>query len=364
MLTAGRSRAARFFRIFFPLRLACRLVYARSGMLYVLYGRDDFSRREELGRIKASLDSDGMLSSNTDVLDGRDVSLEQLTAICDTIPFLSSHRLVMVEGLLKRFEMPDRPRRGGRAPRGPGPEAEHWLGLADYAQRLPASTTLVLLDDEVSPENPLLQALRPHAEVREFRELRPGAVLQWVLERSQRLGVDISPAAARLLADLVGNNLWVLAGELDKLAAYAQGRRIEGADVKALVDQVRQVNIFAMVDAVVERRTPVALRLLRQQVTAGTDSGYLLAMVVRQYRLIIQAKELSMRGLTAQEIGQRLGIGSEFVLHRVLDQADRYSLARLKTAYRRLLEADVAVKRGRHTEDLALELLVHDLARL
>jgi len=334
-------------------------------MLYIFFGRDDFSRREELSRIKAPLDNDGMLSSNTDVLEGRGVTLEQLTTICDTVPFLASHRLVVVEGLLGRFESSDRPRRGGGRPRrGPAPELESWLALAEYVQRLPASTTLVLLDDELSGDNPLLQTLRPHAEVIEFRVLRPGAVLQWVLDRAQRQGTDISPAAAKLLAELVGNNLWIMANELDKLAVYAQGRRIEGADVRALVSAARDVNVFAMVDAVVERRAPVALRLLRQQVAQGTDSGYLLAMVMRQYRLIIQAKDLSMSGITTQEIGQRLGIGSEFVLQRVLDQADRYSLLRLKAAYRRLLEADEGVKRGRYNEELALELLVHDLARM
>jgi hypothetical protein len=36
----------------------------------------------------------------------------------------------------------------------------------------------------------------------------------------------------------------------------------------------------------------------------------------------------------------------------------------LKAAYRRLLEADEAVKRGRYGEELALELLVHDLAKM
>ena len=236
--------------------------------------------------------------------------------------------------------------------------------MAEYVPRLPASTTLVLIDDELSAENHLLQALRAHAEVIEFRVLRPGAVLQWVLDRAARQGLDISPAAARLLAELVGNNLWVLANEMDKLAAYAQGRRIEGADVRALVTEARDVNVFVMVDAIVEKRPAVALRLLRQQVAAGADGGYLLAMVMRQYRLIIQAKDLSLSRITTQEIGQRLGIGSEFVLQRVLDQADRYSLARLKAAYRRLLEADEGVKRGRYSEGLALELLVHDLARL
>jgi DNA polymerase III delta subunit len=69
-------------------------------------------------------------------------------------------------------------------------------------------------------------------------------------------------------------------------------------------------------------------------------------------------------GLPSQEIGQRLGVTSGFVLQRILDQAQRYSLSRLKAAYRRLLEADVGVKRGHHDEELALELLVHDLARM
>jgi DNA polymerase-3 subunit delta len=334
-------------------------------MLYVLYGRDDFSLREELARIKGELDSDGMLSSNTDVLDGREVSPEQLKAICDTMPFLSAHRLVVVEGLLKRFGRPERPRRGARGGRGESMEAlERWRGLADYAQRMPDTTTLVLVDEEVSAENPLLKALSSAGQVREFRPLRPGAVLQWILERAQNQGIDISPSAARLLADLVGNNLWVLASELDKLAAYAQGRRIEGADVRALVSEARQVSIFAMVDAIVERRAAVALSLLRQLTTAGAEGGYLLAMVVRQYRLIIQARELMTAGLPSREIGQRLGVASEFVLQRILDQAQRYSLSRLKAAYRRLLEADAGVKRGQYGEELALELLVHDLARI
>jgi DNA polymerase-3 subunit delta len=286
-------------------------------------------------------------------------------AICDTMPFLSAHRLVVVEGLLKRFDRPERPRRGARAARGESTEAlERWQGLADYAQRMPDTTTLILVDEEVSAGNPLLQALKPSGQVREFRLLRPGVVLEWILERAQNQGIDISPAAARLLADLVGNNLWLLASELEKLAAYAQGRRIEGVDVRALVSEARDVNVFAMVDAIVEKRAAVALRLLRRLMADGADGGYVLNMVVRQYRLIIQAREMMTAGLPSQEIGQRLGVTSGFVLQKILDQAQRYSLSRLKAAYRRLLEADVGVKRGHHDEELALELLVHDLARM
>jgi len=346
--------------------LAAAMLYVLCAILDRFLGRDDFSLREELARIKGELDSDGMLSVNTDVLDGREVSPEQLMAICDTMPFLSAHRLVVVEGLLKRFDRPERPRRGARAARGESTEAlERWRGLADYAQRMPDTTTLILVDEEVSAGNPLLQALKPSGQVREFRPLRTTEiVLQWILKRAQNQGIDISSAAARLLADLVGNNLWLLASELEKLAAYAQGRRIEGADVRALVSEARDISVFAMVDAIAEKRAAVAMRVLRQLTTAGAEGGYLLAMVVRQYRLIIQAREMMTAGLPSQEIGQRLGVTSGFVLQKILDQAQRYSLSRLKAAYRRLLEADVGVKRGHYDEGLALELLVHDLARI
>jgi len=340
-----------------------------AAMLYVLYGSDDFSLQEELARIKAELDSDDMLSSNTDVLDGREVMPEQVMAICDTVPFLSAHRLVVVEGLLRRFSPPERSRRGPSAARGArrarseGLELERWLALADYVGRLPETTTLVLIDGELAAGNALFQALRPHGKVQEFRRIGQKKVVSWLLERAQKDGLDISPPAAQLLADLVGDNLRLLVSELEKLAAYAYGRRIEGADVKALVSEARDVNVFAMVDAIAEKRPAVALRLLRRQIVDGREAGYLLAMIIRQYRFMIQAKELVLAGLPAQEIGRRLEIGSDFVLQRVLDQAQRYSLSRLKAAYRRLLEADVGVKRGRYEEELALELLLHDLAR-
>ena len=160
------------------------------------------------------------------------------------------------------------------------------------------------------------------------------------------------------------HDLRLLVNELTKLSAYAQGRRIEAPDVEALVSEARNINIFAMVDAIVEKRGAVALRLLRKLKREGAEGGHLRAMVVRQYRLIIQARELMTAGLPTREIGQRLGVPSEFVLQRILDQAQRYSLSRLRAAYRRLLEADVGVKRGHYDEELALELLVHDLARI
>lgn len=330
-------------------------------MLYILYGPDTFSRRQALAELKGRLDADGMLESNTSVMDGRQVTSEELLAVCDTVPFLAANRLVVVEGLLARFEASGRARRrekGGAGLQGLGP----WSILAEYVQGMPATTTLVLVDGDVSPLNPLLEVLKPRAQVLHFPSLRPGEVPAWIQRRAQQIGLTLSRRAVALLAELVGNDLWTLASELDKLAAYAGGQPIDEAAVRALVGVAREVSVFALVDAIVEGRPEQATRLLRQLVAQGADPPYVFAMVLRQYRNLALAGELLEQGARAGDIGERLGIRSSFALEKLLAQAERYDLARIARAYRRLLAADVAVKRGIYGDELALELLLQELA--
>lgn len=332
-------------------------------MLYIFYGRDTFSLRRALADLKASLDADGMLESNTSLLDGRQISPQELMAVCDTVPFLAAQRLVIVEGLLARFEASSRSgrRRNKAAPEGDlGP----WRLLPEYVDRLPPTTTLVLVDEDVSPANPLLAALRPKAKAQHFPPLHLREVPAWVQRRASEVGLALTPRAVTVLANLVGNDLWLLASEMDKLAAYANGQRLDEADVHALVGAAREVSIFALVDAIVEGRPQQALRLLRQAIAQGADPPYVFAMVVRQYRNLALARELLDQGARSADIGERLGIRAPFALEKLLAQAERYDLPRLTSAYRRLLAADVAVKRGIYSDELALELLLQDLAAI
>ena len=78
----------------------------RTGkkMLYLLLGQEDYSRRQALEGIKKDLGDHDFASVNITVLEGQQVSPAQLRNICETVPFLSEKRLVIVEGLLSRFE--------------------------------------------------------------------------------------------------------------------------------------------------------------------------------------------------------------------------------------------------------------------
>jgi len=328
-------------------------------MFYILYGQDDFSLYQAVGKIKADLGDWEMVAVNTTSLEGQHLTLSELRNKCDAAPFLSSHRLVIVDGLLGRFEVKQsRPRSGkGKAENGLG----EWEGLASYIKQMPETTVLMLVDGEIKGHNPLLKKLSPLAEVRTFPLLRGRDLKAWIQQRVREEGGDITPQAVNLLAEFIGGDLWAMNSEIQKLLLYSQERPISEDDVRQLVSYVQEANIFALVDAVAEGRTELAQRILHRLYREGVAPTYILTMITRQFRLIAQAKDLGP-GLSRLQIQDRLGLKSSYSLDKTLGQAKLYDFEGIKRAYDKLLETDLAIKTGKYNDQLALELLVTELA--
>ncbi len=328
-------------------------------MLYILYGDDDFSLSEALAEIKAGLGDESSVATNTTVLQGSSVTPEEIAATCDTIPFLAPHRLIIVEGLLARFEQQQ-----GKARRPRKAVGDSWSSFGEYVQRMPNSSVLALIDRSLRKNNRLLKQLAPLADVTEFKPLVGAELVNWIQHRASLRGSNLAPGDAKSLADLVGGNLWLMSNEIDKLCTYALGRPIEGEDIELLVPNAREPNVFAMIDAILDRRATQAARLLHRLENDGAAPPYLLFMITRQFRLVLQTKDLLQRKRKPAEIGSAIGISNEYALRKTLEQARQHSLSRLGAIYRRLLDTDVAIKTSRFRGDkgeLALDLLICDL---
>jgi len=330
-------------------------------VLYILYGQDDFSLNQAVEKIKADLGDWEMLATSTTNLEGQHLTLSELRNKCGAAPFLSSHRLVIVDGLLGRFEVKQSRPRSGRGKSGNG--LGEWDGLASYIGQMPETTVLMLVDGEMKGQNPLLKKLSPLAEVRTFPLLRGGDLKAWIQQRVREEDGDITPQAVNLLAELIGGDLWAMDGEIQKLLLYSQERPISEDDVRQLVSYVQEANIFALVDAVAEGRTELAQRVLHRLYDEGVAPTYILVMITRQFRLIAQARDLG-KGLSRLQIQDRLGLKSSYSLDKTLGQAKLYDFEGVKRAYDKLLETDLAIKTGKYSDKLALELLVTELACL
>ncbi len=328
-------------------------------MVYLLHGEDDFSRSQFVTGLKQGLVSNdsGLLPANLTLLAGNDLALPQLVQVCDAYPFLAEKRMVIVEGLLSRFERRPGARESSRTERR-SKDLEEWRkALAEYVPHMPPSTILAFVEGKLNRDNPLLQALSPLAEVKVFAPLRQEALVRWIEDRVRQGSGSIAPQATALLAETVGPNLWALASEVDKLLTYCQGRPIAAQDVQRLVAQTKEITVFAFVDAVVEGQPAKALLLLHRLFLEGAGGPQLVAMVARQLHYLLKAKEMLAQHLPYQSIGQRLGLFN-YPLQKTIEQAGRVPEARLLDLYDRLLDLDLAIKTGRSPEEIAWELFV------
>jgi len=326
---------------------------AEPPRFYIFHGKDEFTQAETLAGLKARLGDPAMVELNTSTFDGRTVRLGELMHACNSLPFLAERRLVVVEGLLQHL--------GGK-----GWEKER-EALLEYLPQLPPTTRLVFLERQtLSPKNRFIKLANscPAGYVKLFQVPKGGALERWISQRVEAQGGTIHPHAAALLATNVGDagGLRLLETEINKLLRYVNLERpIQPADVELLTPYAAQVDIFALVDAIGQRQGQTAATLLRRKLEAGDEPMYLLAMIIRQIRLLIQVKEKSEQRYRPDEIAREVGL-HPYVAGKLYQQAGNFDLPQLEATHRRLLDIDVAIKTGRIDPAVALDLLVAELA--
>jgi DNA polymerase-3 subunit delta len=337
-------------------------------MFYLLHGNDEFTCREQLKKLCRQ----GNFEFNQDTYSGGEVDMMTITATCNTFPFLSDQRLVILDGLPKRRrgedsgetkqtpEKSDKPKKGKKGSKNrTATRAGFEKSIAEYIRELPETTVLIVLaDEELTASSPLLKAAEEHGKVIQCTLPRGAAVESWINKRATSLGVKISSDATTILANFIGNQLRLLANELDKLATYVgPGATIRFEDVRLLSTQVQEARIFDLTDALAQRNRKQALDILHDLLSDGEPPLKLISTITSQVRSLLLVKELADDGLRVSQIVSATGM-APFVAEKALRQIGKFSTAQLEGAYHELLSTDAALKRSRLTPDLALDLLV------
>jgi DNA polymerase-3 subunit delta len=180
---------------------------------------------------------------------------------------------------------------------------------------------------------------------------------KWIQDQVKQAGGKITPQAAALLTSLVGDDSRQAHQEAYKLLTYVNNaRRIEVEDVEAISVSIAEGNVFAMVDALANRdgRNASALmnRLLEER-----DALSLFQMVVRQFRMILVARELMDNGGKINDLATAFHI-QDFVSKKVWSQARQFSMSMIVSVFHQLLELDRQIKMGEIEDSLAMEIFV------
>jgi DNA polymerase-3 subunit delta len=325
-------------------------------VVYLLHGEDEFAIAQFIAEIKAKLGDASIIEMNVTYLDGRSLSFDELVTATSAMPFLARRRLAILTHPLVYTRNPAARQR-----------------FLEYLEKIPSTTALVLVEhhalthdrDRRRGKLHWLEEWAQQAGERVYLRLfnlpsGPG-MARWIQERARQAGGQLSYQAAGVLASLVGEDTRLADQEIQKLLTYVNFQRsVEPDDVEHLTALSMQGDIFAMVDALGDRNSRVAMTMLHRLLETEDPLG-IFGMVVRQFRLLLLAREILDRGGGEADIVRQLRI-HPFVAQKITAQARHLMLPKLEAIYRNLLGVDLAIKTGQMDASLSLDMFIAEQA--
>lgn len=200
-----------------------------------------------------------------------------------------------------------------------------------------------------------------NAEVKEYKLPQGNDLIKWVLKKAEEEQIEFASEAINLLIASVGNDLWQLSVEIKKLANYKKGNKVLTEDVDLLVKGKYNDDIFQLMDALSDKDKKRALKLFHDQLDSGANEIYLLTMLIRQFRIFWQVKELiEVNNISPDQVARELGI-HPFVAKKAVYHLRKFTLGELKEIYTKLLEFEIKMKTTKVNFELLFGLLVAKL---
>jgi DNA polymerase-3 subunit delta len=317
--------------------------------IFFLFGNDEFAISRRLKEFESDFTDPTSADMNTARLEARSVSEDDLGNALNAMPFLAKRRLVLLANPSSKYNNPSLRKK-----------------FLEFIGKAPESTRLVMYES-VDPRDVEKHWLVKWAEKnnkliqsRAFMLPRLKDMTGWIVNETKNQGGQIVPRAAEMLKDMVGVDTRQAGMEIAKLLAYVNwARPVTVEDVEAVCIVTSQQSVFDFVDALANGNGKSAQHLLHR-LLESEDEFSLWGMVVRQFRLLIQAREVLDGNGNKDDVVKALGV-HPFVAEKAAQQASRFSIESLESIYHRLLTIDERVKTSQVTLDLAMDTLVVEL---
>lgn len=325
-------------------------------MIIFLYGADTFRSRRKLQELKEKFVHDIDASSQSlSVLDGQSANLKEIAEKIGTGSLFVKKRMVIVENIFKNKK------------------EKIFSELTEYLKRFTKQkdekdNILIFWDEELNGREKSLKVeakklfsfLAKQDYTQEFGYLDSAKLLNFVKKEAEQYNHSLSAPPASLLINLTGGDLWALSREIKKLSFRAANQAITLEEVKEMTAGSFSEDIFALTDALSAKNKNLAVKLLEEQSAAGLSDEYLLAMLIRQFKILWQIRAALDDNLSQTEMPAKLKL-HPFVVKKGLLAAKNFTGVGLRNYLNRLIRLDSLNKTGAADIRTELTLLIAGL---
>ncbi|MDY3814969.1 MAG: DNA polymerase III subunit delta [Candidatus Copromonas sp.] len=305
--------------------------------VYLLFGDEPFLVNSYKKRLREAIAGDDTMNYN--YFEGKGPDVKEIISLADTMPFFAERRLVMVDG--SGFFKNSAPEE-----------------LVNYIAEIPESTCMVFVESEVDKRNKLYKKVKDNGYAAELKKQDADQLMRWAAGILAKDGKKITRQVMEYFMERTGDDMENIRMELEKLICYTMGREVITKEDVEAVGTVHVTNrIFEMVTAIVAGNTRKAMDLYEDLLTLKEPPMRIMFLIAKQFNQLLQVKELAGKGAQKGEIASKVKV-SPFVAGKLIAQARAFSREQILSYVEFCVESEEAVKTGRLSDRLAVELLI------
>lgn len=312
-------------------------------MLIFLYGQDTYRSRQKLKGIIEEYKKVHQSGLNFNFFNGRELDFKDFKNQIRTMSMFREKKLAVIKDVFDNDDF----------------KKEFLKQKKVFLQ----SEDIIIFheEDKVPASDALFKFLKKEGKAQDFEFLSGLKLKEWIKKEVESRQIKIEQAAIGRLIEFVGNDLWKVSSEIDKLASYRDEATIKKEDVDLLVAPEVEADIFQTIDALAAKNRKQAIIFIHKHLEKGDSPLYLLSMIIFQFRNLLMVKDKCKEGgYLPAGASKELGM-HPYVIKKTLWQTKKFSFAELKNIYQKIFKIDQEIKTGLISPEIALDLLIAEI---
>lgn len=318
--------------------------------VYVIKGTEQYlidKAKEAL--LESVLENEEEMEFNFGSFNMKEMTVNQAIQEAESFPFFGERRLIFITDpyFLTGEKVKNEPK--------------HDLKELETYMQNPSEFSVVVFFapyEKLDNRKKITKLLNKEAEVLDVQPMKEKQLTTYVKQLCKSKGYQMKDQTFELLLNRTDYNLSKLMSELEKLFIFHSDTKfIEKSAVETLVTKSLEHNVFEINDLVLNKQAKRAIEVFQDLILQKEDPIKIIALMLGQFRLLIQVKILRNKGYQQGDIASVLKV-HPYRVKLAMQKEGKFDQKLLSKAYHQLIDADFKIKSGQVDPEIQFELFI------
>lgn len=317
---------------------------------YIFCGLDEELIKDGISLIIKREVSEEFKELNLIRIDGMNTSFDDIINACETMPFMSSKKVVVVYRANFLQEKSD------------STGTKIYNDIKKYVENLPPDTILImyyLLNDKRDKpnKNKKINATGKFLHVVHCDKLKRDKYLKKVSEVFREKGKQIGKVELMYFCEKVQSNFDIIKREADKLISYCEGREIKKDDINLLILNSNEDDIFDLIELIATRKIDKAIDIMKDILYKSDQHMLIISAIEKHFLRLYEIKIKISKGKRLEDIISEYRL-PQFVCEKLIAQTNRFTERQLMELIKLCVKTETKLKSTGIDKNMEMEFLL------